>query len=53
MTPFVTNLAGPYLKYMNNSVVEHGHPCGLVALILVSVSPVFLGFNSIVLNNTA
>jgi hypothetical protein len=42
MTPFVINLAKPYLKYMNNSLVDYGHPCGLIALIIVSVSLVFL-----------
>lgn len=40
MTPFVINLAKPFLKYMETSLIEYGHPCGLIALILVAVSRV-------------
>ena len=42
MTPFVTTLVEPYLKYMNNSLVDYGRPCGLVALTLVSVRSTFI-----------
>jgi hypothetical protein len=38
MTPFVINLAKPFLKYMEQSLIDYGHPCGLTALILVAVS---------------
>ena len=37
MTNFVVNLAEPYLKNLHKSLIVHGRPCGLVALILVAV----------------
>ncbi|KAI9511008.1 hypothetical protein F5148DRAFT_1147149 [Russula earlei] len=37
MTPFVINLTAPYLKYMHSSLIDYGHPRGLIALILVSL----------------
>jgi hypothetical protein len=43
MTPFVISLAKPYLKYMNTSLIDYGHPHGLIALTIVSVSLSFLG----------
>ena len=42
MTPFVIKLAKPYLQYMSPSLINYGHPCGLIALILVAVSRVFV-----------
>jgi hypothetical protein len=42
MTAFVINLAKPYLMYMNSSLIDYGHPRGLIALILASVSLLFL-----------
>jgi hypothetical protein len=42
MTPFVTNIATRYLKYRRHSVIDHGEPVGLVALILVSVGHLLL-----------
>jgi len=35
MTPFMISLAEPYLKYMHSSLVDYGHPRGLIALILI------------------
>lgn len=43
MTTFVKRLAEPYLEYMNRSLIDYGHPYGLMALILVAVRPLFLG----------
>ncbi|KAF8805246.1 hypothetical protein BYT27DRAFT_7258348 [Phlegmacium glaucopus] len=37
MTPFVINLAKPFLKYMEQSLLDYGHPCGLIAIILVAL----------------
>ncbi|KAI9442802.1 hypothetical protein F5148DRAFT_1293155 [Russula earlei] len=37
MTPFLANLAKPFLKYLEESLVEYGHPCGLIAIILVAL----------------
>jgi len=31
------SLAEPYLKYMHSSLVDYGHPHGLIALILILV----------------
>ena len=42
MTPFVTVLAEPFLQYMNMSLIDYGHPRGLISLILVSVSLLLL-----------
>jgi hypothetical protein len=42
MTLFVINLAKPFLKYMGQSLIDYGHPSGLMALILVAVSPMFV-----------
>ena len=42
MTPFVINIAKPFLKYMGKSLIDYGHPRGLIALILVAVSLVFV-----------
>lgn len=42
MTPFIINLAKPFLKYMGKSLIDHGHPRGFIALILVAVSPLFI-----------
>ena len=43
MTPFVTNLVKPYLKYMNDSLINYGHPHRLIGLTLVLVcSPWFI-----------
>ena len=42
MTPFVIKLAKPFLKYIKPSLIDYGHLCGLIALILVAVSPVFV-----------
>ncbi|KAF8236009.1 hypothetical protein L208DRAFT_1376270 [Tricholoma matsutake] len=36
MMPFVISLTEPYLKYMHSSLINYGHPHGLIALILVS-----------------
>jgi hypothetical protein len=38
MTDFVINLAEPHLKNIRASLIDHGHPRGLMALILVAVS---------------
>ena len=42
MTNFVTDLARPHLQYMNTSLIDYGHPRGLLALILVGVSHLVL-----------
>ncbi|KAI0289301.1 hypothetical protein BC826DRAFT_971075 [Russula brevipes] len=37
MTPFVISLVKPFLKYVDQSLVDYGHPCGLIALVLVAM----------------
>jgi hypothetical protein len=42
MTPFVINLAKPFLKYIGKSAIDYGYPRALLALILVAVSLAFI-----------
>jgi hypothetical protein len=42
MMTFVTNLVEPYLKYMNNSLIDYGDSRGLIGLTLVSVCSLFI-----------
>ena len=37
MTNFVINLAETHLKNLSKSLIDHGRPLGLMALILVAV----------------
>lgn len=41
MTPFVIKLAKTMLQYIGQSLIDYGRPRGLIALILVGVSPMF------------
>jgi hypothetical protein len=38
MTDFVVNLAEPHVEKFSKSLIDFGHPRGLMALILVAVS---------------
>ncbi|KAI9452026.1 hypothetical protein F5148DRAFT_1289806 [Russula earlei] len=46
MTPFVANLAKPFLKYLEESLVEYGRPCGLIAIILVALERAVRAFET-------
>jgi hypothetical protein len=38
MTTFITGLTKPFLVYMNQSLIDYEPLCGLIRLILVSMS---------------